>query len=84
VLFLCRFGNDGNPKSFGSTDDNFLGVGTVVGYAVYFVGLFLCRFGKIGNPKSFGSTDESHAKDNVLQYTAQHTATSPTPAHSAF
>jgi hypothetical protein len=34
VLFLCRFGNDGNPKSFGSTDDNFLGTGTVVGYVV--------------------------------------------------
>jgi hypothetical protein len=40
VLFLCRFGNDGNPKSFGSTDDNFLGTGTVVGYVVVHFFLF--------------------------------------------
>jgi hypothetical protein len=41
VLFLCRFGNDGNPKSFGSTDDNFLGTGTVVGYVVVHFPYFL-------------------------------------------
>lgn len=35
VLLLARFGGDqGNPKYFGSQDDNFLGIGTVVGYAI--------------------------------------------------
>jgi hypothetical protein len=32
VLFICRFGTNGYQKSWGSVDDNFLGVGTVVGY----------------------------------------------------
>jgi hypothetical protein len=31
ILFLWRFSSDGVPKSFGSIDDNFLGIGTVVG-----------------------------------------------------
>jgi hypothetical protein len=31
ILFLWRFSSDGVPNSFGSIDDNFLGIGTVVG-----------------------------------------------------
>jgi hypothetical protein len=31
VLFICRFGTNGYQRSWGSVDDNFLGVGTVVG-----------------------------------------------------
>ena len=31
---ICRFGNDGHRKTWGSDDDDFLGQGTTVGYAI--------------------------------------------------
>jgi hypothetical protein len=31
VLFLWRFGNAGYSKNFGNIDDNYLGIGTIVG-----------------------------------------------------
>ena len=34
VLMICRFGNDGHRKTWGSDDDDFLGQGTTVGYAI--------------------------------------------------
>ena len=34
VLMICRFGNDGHRKTWGSDDHDFLGQGTTVGYAI--------------------------------------------------
>merc|ERR1711915_613014 len=34
ILMICRFGNDGHRKTWGSDDDDFLGQGTTVGYAI--------------------------------------------------
>ena len=31
---MARFGQDGYPKPFGTVNDDFLGVGTTVGYAI--------------------------------------------------
>merc|ERR550519_908940 len=34
VLMVCRFGDDGQRKTWGSDDQDFLGQGTTVGYAI--------------------------------------------------